>query len=135
VPRNKKEHSQNPERENHDEHHLHNTEPISLKLLATTIRGSSTKSSHSATVLALTAVLAAFSAVLSSVSGNSNHSAAATNSRNIAAAPPITYQGQSRVQELTTQKHYPLLELSCPLQEAQLWSLKPRGREITVSDL
>jgi hypothetical protein len=56
---------------NHDEHCLHNVEPTSPKLLATTVHEFSTKSSHNATVPATTAILETFSAVLSLVSGNS----------------------------------------------------------------
>jgi hypothetical protein len=84
VPRKLKEHSKNLARENHDEYCLHNAEPVSPKLLATTIHGFSTKSSHNATVQATTTILVAFSAVLSSVSGNSINPTTAANSRNIA---------------------------------------------------
>jgi hypothetical protein len=65
VPKNQEEYCQNSTRKGNDEHRIHNAEPTSPELLATTLREFSTKSSCNATI-----ILATFSAVLPSVAGN-----------------------------------------------------------------
>jgi hypothetical protein len=84
VPRNQEEHCQNSAREGNDEYRLFNAKSTSPELLATTVYEFSTKFSHNAAISATTTILATFSAVLSSVAGNSVNSVAIDNLRNIA---------------------------------------------------
>jgi Mg/Co/Ni transporter MgtE len=132
VPRNQEEYCQNSARESNDEYHLLNVEPTSPELLTSTIHEFSTKSSHNAAISATATILATFSAVLPSVAGNSVNSAATANPRNIATT---TWKFIKTIQDLRTQKPCHLSEQSCPSQEDQLWNLKPKRRETTISDL
>jgi hypothetical protein len=84
VPRNQEEYRKNSAREGNDEHRLLNAKPTSPELLADTFHELSTKSSRNAAILGTTTILATFSAVLPSVTGNSVNPRTTTNSRNIA---------------------------------------------------
>jgi hypothetical protein len=80
---NQEEHHHNLAREGNDEHRLHNAEPTSPKLLATTLHEPSTKSSCNAAISTTTTILATFLAVLPAAAGNSVNPATAANPRNI----------------------------------------------------
>jgi hypothetical protein len=75
VPKNQEEYCWNSARKGNDEYHLLNAKSTLPKLLATTVREFSTKSSRNAAISAITTILATFSAVLPSVAGSSVNSA------------------------------------------------------------
>jgi hypothetical protein len=130
LPRNKKECSKNSARENHDVHCLHNAKPVS-ELLAAVADGSLAKLDPSSATPTGTVVMAAFTTVLSSVPGNPNNSAAATNSGNVA----TTANQFCKAREAVTQKHYPPLEPSCLSREAQPWNSRKNSKGTIISDL
>jgi hypothetical protein len=84
VPRNQEEYCQDSAREGNDEHCLLNAEPTLSELLAAKLHEFSTESSCNAAISVIITILATFSAVLPSVTGNSVNPATVANPRNIA---------------------------------------------------